>query len=235
MKKQIKVIMFVAFGLFMAAGQTLAQNVQRQVTQRDYDEIYTTDGNHVYYRGEVLNDVDVNTFVFLGHGYAKDNRHVFYNGRIMKNVNPNTFRLYKNRNMDYGDNCTHGNSGQYQRSDSYDCEQNTDNVSWGYSKNSFDVFFRGKKIEDASANSFQVLSDGYAKDSFSAYYLGNKIENSTGGSFEALSWGYSKDSFNVYYHGCKIDGAMSGSFNVQQDGYAKDDFNVYYWGKKINS
>ena len=45
----------------------------------------------------------------------------------------------------------------------------------GYTKDSFRVFYKGKKIDGATASSFVVLDNGYAKDNFSTYYKGNKI------------------------------------------------------------
>ncbi|MBQ1857077.1 MAG: DKNYY domain-containing protein, partial [Bacteroidales bacterium] len=36
-------------------------------------------------------------------------------------------------------------------------------------------YYKGKKIPDATAFSFKVLEKGYAKDSFNSYYRGKKI------------------------------------------------------------
>ncbi|WP_304644685.1 DKNYY domain-containing protein [uncultured Duncaniella sp.] len=38
------------------------------------------------------------------------------------------------------------------------------------------VYFEGRKIQDASASSFAILHDGYAKDTWNTYYWGRKID-----------------------------------------------------------
>ncbi|MDY5680659.1 MAG: DKNYY domain-containing protein, partial [Prevotella sp.] len=46
----------------------------------------------------------------------------------------------------------------------------------GYSKDAFNVYYYGEKLNDASASSFKVDDDGYAHDAFSMYYYGKKIK-----------------------------------------------------------
>jgi hypothetical protein len=75
---------------------------------------------------------------------------------------------------------------QYQESDdSIDTNENIRNVisidrlsrafatilGDGYSKDSWDVFYMGKKVDGASANSFQSLGGGYGKDSWNVRIL----------------------------------------------------------------
>lgn len=74
----------------------------------------------------------------------------------------------------------------------------------------------------------------YFKDTFNVYYNGEKLPDASANSFEELGHGYARDAFNVYYRGRKIDGASANSFEVVDDGYARDAFNTYYRGKKIN-
>lgn len=76
--------------------------------------------------------------------------------------------------------------------------------------------------------------DAYFKDTFNVYYNGEKIPNASASSFKELGRGYAKDAFNVYYHGRKIEHASPSSFEIMEDGYARDAFNTYYHGKKIN-
>lgn len=97
-----------------------------------------------------------------------------------------------------------------------------------------DVFYRGSKLDDASAHSFTDLGRGYAKDAFNVYYKGKKLDDASANSFTVLSDGYAKDSFNAYYKGRKIDDASANSFTVLSDGYAKDSFNTYYKGHAAN-
>ncbi|MDE6377575.1 MAG: DKNYY domain-containing protein, partial [Duncaniella sp.] len=45
------------------------------------------------------------------------------------------------------------------------------------------VFFDGKRVKGAVASSFEILRDGYAKDSWNVYYRGVKINGATSNSF----------------------------------------------------
>ena len=44
-----------------------------------------------------------------------------------------------------------------------------------YSKDAFNVYWKGQIIPDASVFTFQDLGNGYAKDSFNVYYKGKTI------------------------------------------------------------
>lgn len=46
-----------------------------------------------------------------------------------------------------------------------------------YAKDNWSVYYRGKKIEDASASSFKYLEDGYAKDNWNLFYRGKKTKD----------------------------------------------------------
>lgn len=135
----------------------------------------------VYFCDTPISDADILTFRDLGYGYAKDNRHVYLYGEILLYVDPATFRVSRQYGPD---------GGTHKR---------------GYLISSFDVFYNGKKVEDASAQSFEVLKDGYAKDAFNVYWNGKKIQDASSHSFEVLRDGYAKDAFNTYYLGKRID------------------------------
>ena len=63
------------------------------------------------------------------------------------------------------------------------------------------VFFEGRRIDGATASSFQILHDGYAKDTWTVYYCGEKINGASAESFKVLGYGYAKDTWNVYFDG----------------------------------
>ena len=44
--------------------------------------------------------------------------------------------------------------------------QNLESIGGGYAKSSFDVYYEGREIKDASVTSFKYLGYGYAKDAF---------------------------------------------------------------------
>lgn len=107
-------------------------------------------------------------------------------------------------------------------------------LAYGYAKDPWSVYFAGRKVEGASATSFEVLNDGYAKDPWSIYFAGRKIEGASATTFNVLGDGYAKDPWNVYYMGQKLEGATATSFQTLGQGMAKDAFNHYYMGQKSN-
>ncbi|CAF4680670.1 unnamed protein product [Rotaria socialis] len=104
----------------------------------------------------------------------------------------------------------------------------------GYSKDSWTVYYMGKKVDGASANSFQSLGSGYGKDSWHVYYMGRKVDGASANSFQSLGGGYGKDSWNVYFQGRKVAGASANSFQSLGSGYGKDSWHVYLMGNKID-
>lgn len=103
-----------------------------------------------------------------------------------------------------------------------------------YVCDNFNVYYNGRKVADASVNTFMELGRSYAKDAFNVYYKGRKISNASPNTFQVLRNGYAKDAFNAYYRGREINNAYVNTFEVLGDGYAHDTFNTYYNGKKID-
>lgn len=171
----------------------------------------------VIFCDEVMMQVDTQSFVDLGYGYAKDRMNVYLNGRVLENVDPSTFRL-KERPASH-----HFRHGEMDEPMS---------AHKGYFKTNFNVYYGDKKI-DAMASSFEDLGDGYAKDSFNVYYFGEKLKGCMASNFKILEGGYAKDSFNVYYRGNKVEGAVASSFKYTGNGYGQDSFNAYYRGKLL--
>ena len=74
----------------------------------------------------------------------------------------------------------------------------------------------------------------YTKDTFNVYYNNKKVEQATAMTFEDLGNCYGKDVFDVFYKGIIIPNADAVTFMVDSDGlHAYDALNTYYMGKKI--
>ena len=100
-----------------------------------------------------------------------------------------------------------------------------------YTKDSWSVYYRGRKVEGASVSSFADLGGGYGKDNWTVFYEGRKLEGASAMSFEYKGRGYGKDNWNTYFRGEQLrpgqspDGMLGG-------GYAKDSWSVYYRGER---
>ena len=130
-------------------------------------------------------------------------------------------------------------------------------IGFSLLKDDKNVYYMGKKIENADIISFKVLNEYSAKDK-NHVYIGNssiglwkldKIENPE--TFEFLSDTintdsfYGKDRYNVYYInriflscfgtytwiGFKVEGINKDKVEVLNNWFIKDDKNIYFEGK----
>lgn len=89
----------------------------------------------------------------------------------------------------------------------------------GYSKDNWTVYYRGRKVDGASAMTFESLGDGYGKDAWKVFYMGGEVKGASAQTFEELGEGYGKDAWKVYYRGKELPGASPGSFEVPRDSW----------------
>ena len=54
----------------------------------------------------------------------------------------------------------------------------------------------------------------YAKDAWNVYYRGWKVDGASASSFEDLGGGYGKDAWNVFYMGRKLEGVSPSAFRM---------------------
>ena len=55
-----------------------------------------------------------------------------------------------------------------------------------YTKDSWSVYYRGRKVEGASVSSFADLGGGYGKDPWKVVYQGREVPGASSSSFEEL-------------------------------------------------
>lgn len=83
-------------------------------------------------------------------------------------------------------------------------------------------------------NNFKKQSSSYTKDTFNVYYNNKRVDQATAMTFENLGNSYGKDIFDVFYKGVIIPNADALTFMVDSDGlHAYDTLNTYYMGKKV--
>lgn len=121
----------------------------------------------------------------------------------------------------------------YDRHDRYDRRDRRSRRHSRYVVGTYEVFYDGRPLKDASASTFKVLRDGYAADAWHVYYDGMAVKDASASTFKVLADGYAADAWHVYYAGRRITGASKSSFRVLRDGYAKDSWCVYYAGMKV--
>ena len=102
----------------------------------------------------------------------------------------------------------------------------------GYSKDSWTVYYRGLKVEGASASSFVDLGDGYGKDNWKVFYCGEEVKGASASSFESLGKGRGRDNWNTYLYG-ERQRANAKMTRTLGGGYSKGSWTVYYREREV--
>lgn len=182
---------------------------------------YARRDSTVCYQGQVLTNADAETFVELGFGYGKDRFNVYYRGEVLEFVNPNTFEVgakYTRRHK-IGDKKmttfgTADNSGKSKSdNDSHAKTSSTvlttlglgTTVSGAYTVTADGVKYEGQPVKGVDAASFEPLKAGYAKDKHHAYYMGRVIRGALGGKhFQYTHDDYATDGLHIYFKGQEV-------------------------------
>ena len=116
----------------------------------------------------------------------------------------------------------------------FECDVKSFEVLKGeYAKDKYNVYFRGKKINDVDPTSYQQLSLSYAKDNKHVFYYGKPLKGIDAKSFKLYYTNYNFDTNHVYYKHEIIEGANPATFRRINLDYAKDDVAVYYKKSKV--
>ena len=129
-------------------------NVNRKPNLNRYG-VYSKDAYNVYYNGRKT-DINVLSFVDLGHGYAKDAFNVYLYGEKQPSLDVLTFTVPHSIQPPYPTHRRHRHHRQ-----------------GVYSKDAFNVYYNGHKTE-IDVLTFVDLGRGYAKDAYNVYLYGKK-------------------------------------------------------------
>ncbi len=102
-----------------------------------------------------------------------------------------------------------------------------------YTKDTFNVYYNLRKVDDLSPHGFKSLGNGYARDSFNVVYNGKLVPDVMASNFKSLGDGYAKDSFAVFYKGRKLDVLNVSGFQVVGNGKAKDGMGYFINGRRV--
>lgn len=182
---------------------------------------YARRDSTVCYQGQVLAGADLATFTELGFGYGKDKFNVYYRGEVLEFVNPNTFEVdakYTRRHK-IGDKRTaaFGGTGNGRAPQNGNNAQAKippavlttlglgTTVSGEYTVAAGGVRYEGQPVKGADAASFEPLKAGYAKDKHHAYYMGHVIRGALGGEhFQYTHDDYATDGLHTYFKGREV-------------------------------
>ncbi|MGI6242433.1 MAG: DKNYY domain-containing protein [Prevotella sp.] len=204
-------LLWLSAALFVTVPMC-AQNHWNDYARRD---------SMVSYQGQVLANADAATFVELGFGYGKDKFNVYYRGEVLEFVNPNTFEVsakYTRRHR-IGDKKVKTFAGDDNDQKAERTSSKNENpsstvlaklglgtaVSGEYTVTNDGVKYEGQPVKGAEVASFEVLKAGYAKDKHHAYYMGQAIPGALGGKhFQYTSDDYATDGLHTYFKGKEV-------------------------------
>lgn len=224
------------------------------------NSFYIKDKNNVYFDQSgllgVIEGANAETFdVFKqelqNNCYAYDKNHIYWRGTKVKEADKMSFEVLGcNEPYDhYGKDKNYIFSGPEKIKD---VDHDTFSVIYDIPKDKNNVYFQGKIIEKADAETYgPVIIEGeisrqmrYTKDKNYVYYDRKIINGVDSLTFKMLSDNIYLDKNNVYYDEKIINDANPLTFQIiyfEQYGekmgtyYQKDKNNVYFYGKKINN
>ena len=126
------------------------------------------------YKGE--SKYDIGTYIVLEYGYSKDKNHVYYFGDITENIDSETFKLFKyayftdKNGVYYMKNLISGSDPE-----TFSLLEYEGIISGNYGKDKNSVYFNGKRVEGADAGTFKLIDYYYSKDKNHVYYYTGNI------------------------------------------------------------
>ena len=167
------------------------------------------DKNNVYYDGEIVEGIDMNSIEVINGMCIKDKNSVFYEGKKLRNISPDNFNIFDG-GLSYNKILVDKN-GIYKFIETED-NKKTIEVTRLNSK--------GIDLETLERITSPMDSSNYFKDKNGVYFVdGNKFVKVNGAdkdSFEVTESGkYGKDKNNVYFEGKKLEGKKPKEFEEE--------------------
>jgi len=167
------------------------------------------DKNNIYYDGEKIEGIDMNSIEVINGMCIKDKNSVFYEGKKLRNISPDNFNIFDG-GISY-DKILVDKNGAYKLLEN---ENQKDKIIPLDSKN-IDL----KTLERIDS---PMDSSNYFKDKNGVYFLNGekfvKINGADIDTFEVtMSGKYGKDRNNVYFEGKKMEGKNPKKFEEEME------------------
>ena len=172
--------------------------------------------NNVYYCGEKIKDVDLNSFEILSYGYSKDKNNIYYEENTFLNGSIKNLEIYNRyffRNNGYlylrriFFNDTFIENLKKIKINSNIKLIKIDNYFFSFDENTilYEDFAGVHFINVENSKKFKKIKYYYYTDEKNIYYMYKKIPEVDLDSFEIINKYYSKDKNNIYFKNFKVD------------------------------
>ena len=169
------------------------------------------DKNNVYYEGEKIEGIDMNSIEVINGMCIKDKNSVFYEGKKLRNISPNNFNIFDGE-ISY-DKILVDKNGSYKLMEN---ENQKDKIKI--------IPLNSKNIDLKTLERIEspMDSSNYFKDKNGVYFLNGekfvKINGADIDTFEVtMSGKYGKDRNNVYFEGKKMEGENPKKFEEEME------------------
>ena len=167
------------------------------------------DKNNVYYDGEKVEGIDMNSIEVISGMWIKDKNNVFYEGQKLKGISSDNFN-YFDGGLSY-ETILFDKNGIYKFLKNEDNEKAVEIIR-----------LDGKELDSKTLEriSSPLDSSDYFKDKNGVYFMDGKkfvkVNGADKDSFEVTESGkYGKDKNNVYFEGKKLEGKKSKEFEKE--------------------
>ena len=169
------------------------------------------DKNNVYYEGEKVEGIDMNSIEVINGMCIKDKNSVFYEGKKLRNISPNNFNIFDG-GISY-DKILVDKNGAYKLMENENQKDKIKIIPLDSKNIDLKILERIESPMDSS---------NYFKDKNGVYFLNGekfvKINGADIDSFEVtMSGKYGKDRNNVYFEGKKMEGENPKKFEEEME------------------
>lgn len=202
------------------------------------------DKNNIYYKGDILEKIDKNSFKVLNESYdnsiIKDKNGIYI---LTKESSIKTIKINKNiKNIDFNsfEEITNYPYVFKDKNAVYTLNADDDKIATVFNFRGID--YKINELSDANPKKFDMMELNYFKDDKNVYYFSDKekmikkIKNADIKSFEIMNDDYAKDKNNTYYKGKIFKEAdvktLDKHYDENNNGYKIKDKKKVYKTKK---
>ncbi|BBM38190.1 hypothetical protein JCM16775_0898 [Leptotrichia hofstadii] len=169
------------------------------------------DKNNVYYDGEKVEGIDMNSIEVINGMCIKDKNSVFYEGKKLRNISPDNFNIFDG-GLSY-DKILVDKNGIYKFIETEDNKKTIEITR---------LDSKGIDLETLERITSPMDSSNYFKDKNGVYFIdGNKFVKINGADKDSfrvtMSGKYGKDKNNVYFDGKKMEGKNPVDFEEEME------------------
>lgn len=195
-------------------------------------------GERLYYKGKMLNYIDLATFSNIGHGYYIDNLCVYYGIDKIDGIVPESVSLLSPNYIKddiffcYVEKTKNGQL----ITNLFEADRNSFDLiefNSAFSYDKFGLYFRGKRIENIDITSIAYLDDNYLKDAKNIFCGDIKLQGVDVNNFLPMGSGYASDGVTYFYQTIRLN--TEKPVHVLGSGYATDGRTFWLDGEEIQN